>query len=79
MTEERVLTFGEKAAGVGFNPSNDPEVDQAKAAYARIIDNLNDRRNSSPNNEVKRMLSLAITQAQESQMWAVKALTWRHE
>lgn len=27
--------------------------------------------------EVKRMASVAITEAQTAQMWAVKAITWR--
>ena len=70
-------TFGEKAVGLGFTPSGDSQVTQCKRHYARIIDLMNDARNSATADpETKRMLSIAITEAQTSQMWAVKALTW---
>jgi hypothetical protein len=35
-------------------------------------------RTETDNPEVKRMLSLAITDAQTAQMWTVKAMTWQH-
>ena len=73
MTEQ---TFGQKAVGLSFNPSNDSSVDNLKRLYAEIIDSLNDFRNSgSP--EQKRLASIAITEAQGAQMWAVKAVTWK--
>ena len=71
------LTFGQKAVGVSFNPSGDPEIHEVKQAYADIIDKLNDLRNSTMSGEVRRMASTSITEAQTSQMWAVKALTWK--
>ena len=74
--ENRDFTFGEKAAGVPFNPGGNPDVDKCKKAFANIIDNMNDLRNSSHDSEVKRMCS-AITEAQTAQMWAVKAITWK--
>lgn len=74
--EQRKLTFGEKACGVSFNPGGNPDVDSIKRQFAAIVDDLNDRRSASENPEVKRMLSLAITDAQTAQMWAVKAVTW---
>lgn len=37
-TEQRNLTYGEKAVGLTFNPSNDETVDQIKKLYAEIID-----------------------------------------
>ena len=76
---ESQLTFGEKAVGLTFNPSNDVNVQAIKEAYAHIIDALNGFRDiphQSP--EVVRMLSIAITEAQTSQMWAVKAITWKY-
>lgn len=73
----RPSTFGEKAVGLSFNPSNDPHVQNIKQTYASIIDNMNWLRNSSPSAEVKRLVSIAIEQAQTAQMWAVKAATWR--
>lgn len=77
MTEQRELTFGEKAVGLTFNPSNDDSVAQCKAEFACVIDRMNNLRNSTDNVEVKRMAEIAITEAQTAQMWAIKALTWR--
>jgi hypothetical protein len=77
MSEEREMTFGEKAVGLTFNPSNDDAVTACKAAFAIAINQMNDLRNSTDNPEVKRMASVAITEAQTAQMWAVKAITWK--
>lgn len=76
--QARELTFGEKAVGLTFNPGNNPEVEACKVGFAAIIDNLNSLRNdegASP--EKKRLLSVAITESQTAQMWAVKAITWK--
>lgn len=70
-------TFGQKAVGLSFNPGNDGKVGLVKQQFADIIDNLNDLRNTSESLEVKRMCSVAITEAQTAQMWAVKAITWQ--
>lgn len=77
--QTRPLTFGEKAVGLTFNPSNNPDVQAIKEAFAKVIDLCNNLR--TPNvpgtpNEKARMLSVAITEAQTAQMWAVKAVTW---
>jgi hypothetical protein len=77
MSENREMTFGEKAVGLTFNPSNDDAVANCKAEFARVIDRMNDLRNATDNPEVKRMASVAITEAQTAQMWAVKAITWK--
>lgn len=74
---ERELSFGEKAVGLTFNPSNNPEVDACKAGFAAVIDQMDKLRAASENSDVKRMASVAITEAQTAQMWAVKAITWR--
>lgn len=74
----RELTFGEKAVGLTFNPGGDPQVTAIKAAYATIIDQLNDARSTlEPLNEKRRLFAVAITEAQTAQMWAVKAITWK--
>jgi hypothetical protein len=75
--EQRELTFGEKAVGLTFNPSGDPAVNACKAAFAIVINQMNDLRSLTEDPEVKRMASVAITEAQTAQMWAVKAITWR--
>ena len=76
---ERELTYGEKAVGITFNPSGNEMVGFVKEDYAKVIDILNDRREHSDNPEVKRLCSVAITEAQTAQMWAVKALTFSRE
>jgi hypothetical protein len=38
---------------------------------------MNFLRESTESSEVKRMVSIAITEAQTAQMWAVKAITWK--
>jgi hypothetical protein len=75
------LTFGERAVGLSFNPGSNPVVHEIKAKYATIIDTLNDLRKMAASSlvgdtEAARMFSVAITEAQTSQMWAVKAATW---
>jgi hypothetical protein len=74
---EREMTYGEKAVGLTFNPSNSQEVDNCKKEFAAVIDRMNDLRMQTDNAEVKRMASVAITEAQTAQMWAVKAITWK--
>jgi len=74
----RELTFGEKAVGITFNPGGHPLVNALKQKASEYIDALNEARNATDNVEVKRMLSIAITEAQTSQMWAVKAVTWQY-
>lgn len=74
---ERPLSFGERAVGLTFNPSGDPAVYQAKRQAAELIDTANALRASTESAEVKRMTSLAITAAQEAQMWLTKAQTWK--
>lgn len=71
------LTFGQKAVGLTFNPSGDDAVGKAKQKFADAIDQLNDLRTTTTSGEVKRMCSVAITDAQSAQMWAVKAITWK--
>lgn len=78
MDETRELTFGEKAVGLTFNPSNDVLVQGTKEQFAAIIDGLNNLRNETDSGDKKRMYSEAITAAQTAQMWAVKAITWQY-
>lgn len=77
-TPPPTLTFGEKAVGRLFNPSGNNSVDRSKAIYANIIDELDNFRNRpDATAEQIRLASIAITEAQGAQMWAVKALTWK--
>lgn len=74
--EQAMVSFGQKAVGLSFNPSNDPVVQEIKLLYAKIIDKLNALRGDE-RNERARLLSVAITEAQGAQMWAVKGATWK--
>lgn len=76
MPDERDLTYGELAVGLTFNPSGADDVHAIKSQYAAIIDHMdNNRKHCS--GEKARLYSVAITEAQTAQMWAVKALTWK--
>jgi hypothetical protein len=77
MQEPRSQTFGERAVGLTFNPSGDKAVNDVKAAFAHVIDLLNELREAAGDGEKKRMYSVAITESQSAQMWGVKAITWR--
>lgn len=71
------MSFGSKAVGLTFNPSNNPAVDACKREFAAVIDRMNHLREHTLDPEIKRMASIAITEAQTAQMWAVKAITWQ--
>ena len=77
-TVQQNLTFGQKAVGLTFNPGGNDNVGLVKQKYAEIIDLLDTLRTTAEGSEKKRMYSVAITDAQASQMWAVKAITWQY-
>lgn len=76
--EEKIFqeSYGARAVGYKFNPAGLLAVDVMKRNFAEIINDLAQTRTDASDPEVKRMCSVAITEAQTSQMWAVKALTW---
>ena len=71
------MSYGEKAVGLTFNPSGDPDVEEIKFAYAKIINRMDKLRSATESVDIKRIASIAITEAQTAQMWAVKAVTWK--
>jgi hypothetical protein len=73
----REMTYGEKAVGLTFNPSNDQNVQKIKELYAQIIDLCDQLRTEAGQGEKGRLLSVAITEAQTAQMWAVKGITYK--
>lgn len=75
--EMHELSFGQKAVGLQFNPGSNHEVDKCKREFADVIDRMNYLKQNTDSTEVKRMASIAITEAQTAQMWAVKAITWK--
>jgi len=75
--EEREVSYGEKAVGLKFNPGKNEQVNVCKQIFAGAIDQMDMLRRNSEAPEVKRLASVAITEMQTAQMWAVKALTWK--
>ena len=75
--DTKELSYGEQAVGLTFNPSGDAAVNEIKRLYAQIIDCCDLARTNSQSSERKRLFSVAITEAQGAQMWAVKAVTWK--
>jgi len=73
----REMTYGEKAVGLTFNPGGNPKVDEVKKLYAQIIDLCAEIRTEAGQGEKGRLASVAITEAQTAQMWAVKAITYQ--
>lgn len=76
-TRGELIQLACKAVGISFNPSNDSAVDRCKQMAANSIDQMHQLRSTTESQEVKRMASVAITEFQTAQMWAVKALTWK--
>jgi hypothetical protein len=74
--EALVNSYGGRAVGLSFNPSNLLAVQVTKTSFAELINEMDQSRSESQDSEVKRMFSIAITELQTAQMWAVKALTW---
>lgn len=71
------MSYGEQAVGLTFNPSGDDRVREIKPVFADLIDGLDTSRKAANSPEAKRLFSIAITEAQGAQMWAVKAVTYR--
>lgn len=81
--KNKKLTYGEMAVGLTFNPSNNVDVDTLKRLFAKQIDIMDDLRKSintlydGKGSEGQRLCSVAITEIQTAQMWAIKAITWK--
>ena len=63
-------TLGQKRVQRNFNPTANPQVEDLKEAYAKLIDVLEANRNERNGREI----SLAQTEAETSCMYAVKSL-----
>lgn len=69
------LTYGQKAVGLKFNPSNDDQVAKCKQGFADEIDRINEIRENSKDNLQIEECTEAINRIKTAQMWAVKAIT----
>lgn len=70
------LSYGQKAVGLTFNPSQDPKVKAIKENCANVIDHLHMLREFTENGEAKAQFTIAIRAIMDGQMWWVKAATW---
>lgn len=75
--ENKTLTYGEKAVGLTFNPSNDPKVQEVKELYAKIIDLIATYGASKGDVFAGFINEEALSSAMTAQMWAVKAITYK--
>lgn len=64
------VTLGQKRVQRNFNPTANPQVEDLKEAYAKLIDVLEANKNERNGREI----SIAQTEAETSCMYAVKAL-----
>lgn len=75
--QELVDSYGGRAVGLSLILSSGLLAVQAiKVNYANIINDLYQSKLDATDGETARLFSIAITEAQAAQMWAVKALTW---
>jgi hypothetical protein len=72
-------TWGEKQAGVSFNPGGDPKVDEIKQDFANLMDKINDLRTEAGRGEKARFYSMALSHMNDAQMETVKGITWSHD
>lgn len=76
--EVRELTYGERMVGLTFNPSDNQEVHELKKMYATIIDKLHSFEIPDRGcGDILDMIETARTSLITSQMWAVKAITYK--
>lgn len=76
-------TLGEKRVRVEFNPSKGEIIQDIKQTTAELINLLESFRSSEPkdsvpNPEFQRLISIAQTEYENAAMWAVKAVTTQH-
>lgn len=64
------VTLGQKRVQRNFNPTANPQVEDLKEVYAKLIDVLEANRNERNGREI----SIAQTEAETSCMYAVKSL-----
>lgn len=73
------LSFGEKLCGVGFNPSENPNVFEVKQLFARIADILNtDFHSRGQSGLAATLYEHSIGEILNAQMNVVKVLTFKH-
>ena len=65
---------GQKRCNVGFNPSQDAEIDKIKGLAAVLMQEIGNKINTGTRGDVARALSTAMTELEAAQMFAVKGI-----
>jgi len=78
------LSFGESIVRKSFNPSEQPDVKEAKRLCAELLDYCydmmpDDNAQSTLKDEELRLFGQAITSFEAGAMWLVKALTVKQQ
>jgi len=74
-----MATYGERLAGVSFNPSGDKDVDRVKRLCAELMDFCHAARGKDDGHERAKFYTLALDQLLLAQMVIVKAITWKED
>jgi len=70
----RPMTLGEKRCHIDFNPSSDDKIGTFKRMMANAIDYCQTELAESSDPEAKRCFSIAMTELETAQMYAVKGI-----
>jgi hypothetical protein len=70
----KVMTLGEKRCHIGFNPSSDDKIGTFKRMMADAIDYCQEELLATEDGEAKRCFSIAMTELETAQMYAVKGI-----
>lgn len=73
-SEKREMTLGEKRCHIAFNPSSDDKIGTFKRMMADAIDYCNNELLATEDSEAKRCFSIAMTELETAQMYAVKGI-----
>jgi hypothetical protein len=71
---QREMTLGEKRCHINFNPSSDDKIGTFKRMMADSIDYCNNELMATEDGEAKRCFSIAMTELETAQMYAVKGI-----
>lgn len=71
---QQTLTLGEQRCHITFNPSSDDKIGLFKRMMADAIDFCNNEAVLTSDSEAKRCFSIAMTELETAQMYAVKGI-----
>lgn len=71
---QQPMTLGESRCHINFNPSSDDKIGTFKRMMADAIDYCNNELLGTEDGEAKRCFSIAMTELETAQMYAVKGI-----